>query len=180
MKKLLLLIALLVGQSFSAFIFESTFAEIDSVTKFGISKPYFDAYQNAPEALAITAGTPQSPTSISIREQDLVPFINHFTPTGTSLEYTGIETRVFKLSFSGSIFTNQNNHLVTVLGGRNGAPDYTTSIDRKIGTGADVGAIAGSFFLRLATGDFVDVYFDSSVNASVTITKGLYSIEAID
>ncbi len=158
----------------------NTWANVDKATTMGNNKPYFDAYQLEAETLSITAGTPQSPAKIGIRVQDSIPFINHFVGTGTSLQYTGAETRTFELSFSGSIYTDQNNHLITALGGMNGVPDYTTSIDRKIGRGSDLGSVAGSFFLRLSTNDYVDVYFDSSVNADITVTKGLYNIRVVD
>jgi hypothetical protein len=182
MKKIFLLLTLLlVGNSSAAWIFESTFAEIDSVTMLGLNKPYFDAHQAEIETLTVVAGTPESPVKATLsKDQDSTLLWSGFDVIGGHFTYIDSIPRHFSMSFAGSITTSANNVIVSFCGGLNGVPIARSRISRKVQTGADVGSVSGNFTITLKQGDYVDIFIDTDGNTDVYLLQGLYSILAID
>lgn len=134
---------------------------------------YASLYLNTPEALNITSGTPESLTNISVESS------YNFSYVGGSLVYDGDLDIIVKVDGAVSMISGTNNVVTTVSFGKNGTPDPKTEIDRKIGTGADVGAvpIAGSF--TLTKGDKLDFFVDVDISSTITVTKANFTIHTL-
>jgi len=138
-------------------------------------RPYTALYVTSPESIAITAGTPISP-SLNIAEISG----NLFDYTGGSLKYIGIHPITVTIDGSVSITSTINNIISKVFYGKNGVVDIKTQIDRKIGTGADVGALAASGQFELVTNDTLDFFVDADTDTTLTIEKAYWNIITVD
>ena len=153
----------------------ANFAEI--YTKTEIENSYASLYIPAPEALTVVAGTPMSLGSIA------VVGASNFTYIDNHLRYDGDEGVIVKVDGAVSMTSGTNNIITTISFAKNGnigdAAEVASRIDRKIATGADVGAvpIAGTF--TLTNGDYLDFYVDSNINSVVTVTRANFTIHTL-
>ena len=94
-------------------------------------------------------------------------------PANSRLRYTGTPTIKVVVSAALSITTDTNNIVTAMSIGKNGTIVSPSIISRKIGTGADVGAISLSWLVELATNDFVELFMshDSGGNVGMTVEK---------
>lgn len=138
-----------------------------------LTSSYASLYLNAQEDLVITPGTPESVTNISVTGS------HNFTYTAGSLRYDGSAGIIVKVDGAVSMKSSINNVLTVVSFGKNGTSDPTTEIERKIGTGADVGAIplAGTF--TLTNGDYLDFFVDVDLASTITVTKANFTIHTL-
>jgi len=95
------------------------------------------------------------------------------TTTGGRVTYTGTATKVFHVSatlcMTGTNGATYGFKLAKGLSGGAASVIDSTEILRKLGTGADVGAAAIQGFVSLATGDWIELFVDSTVNADSTL-----------
>lgn len=108
---------------------------------------------------------------------------NNFEIVGDSLIYTGEQDIVVKVDGAISMTSDTNNIIATISFAKNliigNTDELASRIDRKIGTGADVGAVPVAGTFELTTGDSLDFYCDSSISAGVTITKANFTIHTL-
>jgi len=74
------------------------------------------------------------------------------------LRYVGTKTKIFNISASLSLTSTTNNQVLSIYFAKNGTVLNSTRIQRKIGTGADVGAVSISGTVELATGDYIELW----------------------
>lgn len=86
------------------------------------------------------------------------------------LNSAGVVDRRFTIGMTTSMIASTNNTEVTLSMYKNGVYEPGVSIKRKIGTGADVGAMAviGSF--TLSHTDYIEVYVESSLGGTLTFS----------
>lgn len=86
------------------------------------------------------------------------------------LNSAGVVDRKFTIGMTTSMIASINNTEVTISMYKNGVYELGVSIKRKIGTGADVGAMAviGSF--TLSHTDYIEVYVESSLGGTLTFS----------
>jgi len=78
--------------------------------------------------------------------------------TNNRLQYTGTKTRIFNISASLSLTSTTNNQVLSIYFAKNGTVLNSTRIQRKIGTGADIGAASISGTVELVTGDYIELW----------------------
>lgn len=87
----------------------------------------------------------------------------------------GTYRATFTCSFSGSV-GNKNYHIALH---RNSSKLPMTSIERKIGTAGDVGAVSGCGLISLHTNDYLDLRFFSSAASTIIINHANMSIHRV-
>lgn len=141
-----------------------TEAQVDSAVKKSVNDAHVFTYLASPEALGITAGTPEKLTTLITN--NLLP--KNFTIVGGVITYTGTPDIEVKISASMSMTTVANNITATFYFAKNDTVDTKSAITRKIGTGTDEGAVPNEHVFTLSTGDTIELYVD--VSASTTLT----------
>lgn len=88
-----------------------------------------------------------------------------------SLKYLGTESRTFKIFVSTGMKTSANNVMVDLYMYRNDIMEPGIGIAHKVGTGADVRALAcvGEFVAN--TNDLIDIYLKASLQTTVTYLR---------
>lgn len=88
---------------------------------------------------------------------------------------------VYRISFNISFYTDTNNIIGYFAAFQNGSELDNIHLERKIGTGADVGSSAASGFARLAAGDKVSLRVRHNHTSAVafTITYANLNVERI-
>lgn len=88
------------------------------------------------------------------------------------LRYTGSITRSFQVVCSVSMTTASNNKVTAIYIAKNGSVETASEIQRLVGTGSDVGALATSTYLTLATNDYVELWVENQTDATnMTVEK---------
>lgn len=91
-------------------------------------------------------------------------------PTDNRLRYTGAPDKVFLIAAPISSTCAASNQVLAYAIGKNGTPDTSTQIKRKIGTGSDVGAMAVGTVLTLSTNDYVELFVaNDTTTGNVTV-----------
>ncbi len=121
-----------------------------------------------PAAVTTPTITPGAAQKLDLSTMILDLAVNFEIVEG-SLKYTGSKTAVFMGVSSLSMSANVNNTLVKFYRGKNGVQNENTELQRKIGTGSDVGALALVFAGSLSKDDVIDIFIDSSLEGTVTI-----------
>lgn len=96
-----------------------------------------------------------------------------------ALQYQGSQSIVASIEASSSLKASTNNCLITFYAYKNGQPIPGASIQRKIGTGADAGALALTTVTTLAPNDLLEIYVSSDLATSLTLYKTNFVIEEI-
>ena len=101
--------------------------------------------------------------------------------TSKRLTYTGTATRKFFAIFSIGMISSQSNQIARFRIAKNGTTAAATEIPRKLGTGADVGALACQGTFSLATNDYIELHatLDASSSDTITVNNTNMSITAI-
>lgn len=123
---------------------------------------YFSAAIETP----LTAATPAKALGTTTSGSLLA-----FTHTGNRLTFTGLIPRTFAImatcSISSSGATNSKVHFY-----KNGSPLAGATIERKVTTGGDIGAIAVMGIASLSTNDYVEMWLETDDGNSLTIEYG--------
>jgi len=85
--------------------------------------------------------------------------------TNNRLRYIGKKSRIFNVSASLSITSTSNNQILSLYIAKNGTVLNSTKIQRKIGTGADIGATGLTGTVQLNTGDYIELFVSSDIAA---------------
>ncbi len=125
-------------------------------------------YVSSSAATTITAGTPIKVAGTTTADAS---FLNDFTHTNNKLVYTGTQTMYFHMEAYISMISSVNNVVIKMYIAKNGTAISASEIQRKIGTGADVGAANVQANFQLSTNDYVEVFVDSDVNTNFTANK---------
>lgn len=96
-----------------------------------------------------------------------------------SLQYQGDDPIVVSIESSSSLISSVNNCRVTFYAYKNGSPIPGCSIQRKIGTGADAGALALTSLTTLNKNDLLEIYVSSDMATNLTLYKTNFVIEEI-
>lgn len=88
-----------------------------------------------------------------------------------AVQYSGESTETFKIFMSSSMTTSSNNTVVEIFMYKNGIVEEGVSIARKVGTGADVGALAVLGEFSASKNDYIEVYVKVSLSTSITFDK---------
>lgn len=139
-------------------------------------RAFADVYLATPVPLAITSGTPLSPTTYAVNPS-VTPL--NFEYTGGSLKYIGNEDIVAVVNVIFSVTSSVNNVVSKFYIGVNGTPDMASEVLRKIGTGADVGLGSVSGLLNLTTNDTIDFFVDVDTNSTITVEKSNATVHSI-
>jgi len=139
-------------------------------------RAYVLAYLPSSEDLVITAGTPLSPTTYALNPSLIA---KGFAYTDGSLVYTGTENIIAEIVVSFSVTSSVNNVVIKLFLGKNSVIDTATEMQRKIGTGADVGLGSFSSLMSLSTGDTIDLFVDTDIDATITLEKSVETIISI-
>lgn len=87
------------------------------------------------------------------------------------LTYTGTPNRVCHIASSFSIISSANSQVIYTAIAKNGSNITPSIVSRKIGTGADVGAVALHATTTVSTGDYLTVQLrNSSWTSAQTVT----------
>jgi len=96
--------------------------------------------------------------------------LNGFSHASNKLTYTGTATRVFQIAATLSASAASADTLTFFLY-KNGALITGAEIDRKVSNN-DIGAVAVSALVSLATNDYVEVWVESLGVANITLDYG--------
>ena len=97
--------------------------------------------------------------------------LNGFSHTSNRLTYTGTATRTFEVLATLSAHTVSGAETLTFFLYKNGTLITGAEIDRKVSNN-DIGAVAVSALVSLATNDYVEVWVESLTGDDVIIDYG--------
>lgn len=165
----------IIAEIISSFLskINSNFTELYSQTPPDADRALSHTY--IPEGNEVPTGVlvPGTPTKyqlpVTIRK------INNFEikeisgqPGVFALHYTGSRPITAKLGATTSLITSANNVTVKLMMYKNGAEAVASAIKRKIGTGADLGAMTLTTTIEMAQNDYFDVYVESDIASTIT------------
>ena len=94
------------------------------------------------------------------------------------LTYTGAGDVVVHIACSVSFTTASSNQVIHARIGKNGTTDEASEMQRKVGTGSDVGAAALHLVTTMSTGDYLSLFFKNATSAS-NLTVEVANIQAM-
>lgn len=103
--------------------------------------------------------------------------LQDFTAVGDNrLRYDGSQTAVFEVQVHGSAI-GTNAQVLELSIAKGGSNIESTAIQRKTGTGADVGAFSTGCIVELAEGEYVELFVaNNTTNANLTIQKMVMTV----
>ena len=130
-------------------------------------------YITSSSATTLLEDTPAKVAGTTVLSANITA-VDFDMPANNRLRYTGTETKVFFVEIAFSMTAASNNQ-VFEFHLYKGSPDALvpgSTIQRKAGTGADVGAVSLQGELTLATNEYVELWAENtSSDANATITK---------
>lgn len=122
-----------------------------------------------PGTFAKAAGTT---TELTLNDFDM--------PASNRLRYTGSGTLLCVVEATVSMTAGANNQLVCWRIAKNGVTIEHSEVERKVGTGADVGALAVMAEAELVNGDYVELHCTNETStATVTWRYGLLNVRPV-
>lgn len=101
--------------------------------------------------------------------------------TNGQLRYTHTEPRMVHIAASLSMVSNSNNQVIHVAVAKNGTVLTPSRLERKIGTGTDVGSTALHAFTSVVTNDYLTIQmYDEDWTAAQTVTLQRANLFAMD
>lgn len=101
-----------------------------------------------------------------------------FTHSNNKVVYgnggTGINVMTIHASLS--FISNTNNVTVQIAGAINGVVDTKTVIERKVGTGADVGHLSAHMLLEVEEGDYFEMFATCDVAGAILTAQKMVLI----
>lgn len=133
-------------------------------------------------SLTTTPGTPIKVTlDVNLKENYGFSVFDLGLPT-QALQFDGVNQIadvLFSLESTSSITSSINNVTPDFMLYVNGVYEPGNIITRKIGTGADVGALSITGTFRCSAGDLLEIYIDSDIAATFDFSKTSIVIEEI-
>lgn len=99
-------------------------------------------------------------------------------PADNRIRYTGVPTRRFIVQAGISMTTAGTNVVLGMKFAKNGVVDDITEMQRKVGTGSDIGAATPLGMFSLATNDYLEMWVTNETNTSA-VTLDLMNITII-
>ena len=132
----------------------------------GRPRAYAEMYidDTDPDTIAITAGSPADGTDWLDGDTTTT-----FTVSAGRITYTGTETAVFDIDFSGEIDASTNLTASVWIYKNNSAIAGTKR--RQAITAATAKNVSTGCLISLATNDYIEVFFDTSTNGSIYINN---------
>ncbi len=94
------------------------------------------------------------------------------------LTYTGAADVVVHIACSVSFRSASNNQMIHMRLGKTGTTDEASEIQRKVGTGADVGSTALHLVTTLSTNDYISLWIRNSTAAN-NVTLDVANLQAM-
>ena len=129
---------------------------------------YAEMYMTTPASVAISSNVYSKCAGITGAGQ---VHGNFLVGSGNRVIYTGIIDVWVTVNCAVSMTTGGNVQIATLAIFKNGVLVGTSPIDRKIGTGSDVGALAVQCMVPLSTNDYVELWGKVNTNTTLTIEK---------
>lgn len=129
-----------------------------------------------PTLVATTPTKLLLPTTVkSIQDFELdIPNTRYFLNDANAVN------RTFEVNMSTSMTTSLNNVVVTLEMWKNGVFEEGISVKRKVGTGADVGALALNGQFTLSHNDYIEVYAISDLGGTITFDRIAINIKEMN
>lgn len=129
-------------------------------------------------ALTNTAnGTPAKLAGAGVTVLNTAFNFTHSSPN--RLTYTGSPTKKFSIGADISSTHSAPNTTVEYFIAKNGVIIANSEINRKIGTGGDVGASGLSWIVELAENDYIEIFTDASNAGTTTASKLTIEIHSL-
>lgn len=127
-------------------------------------------YISTPAATTIsTADTP-----VKVAGTHTLDMSNNFDePVDGRLRYTGEATKTFFVNAAISM-TGGNNNTYSFYIAKNGTVNPATQVQRKLSTGADVGALALFGCVSLATNDYIEIFVENNGDTTNMTAEHMY------
>jgi hypothetical protein len=146
----------------------------DPLSKGSIITDYAEMYMVTPTATGtITSGTPLKIAGTVVAGDKSSDFTIADTTTGGTVTYTGSTTTLFNVQVQMAMTTSASNIVVTMWIYKNGVAEAGSEMQRKVGTGSDVGAAAFGSLVSLATNDDIEIYVDIDSGTSTLTAECL-------
>ncbi len=126
-------------------------------------------------ATTVTAGTPIKALGTTALSGNEVDVDDGGAGANNRLRFDPDETiesgftRFFLFTATLSVTTSVSNVVVKAYFAKNDTIVVATEVDRKVGTGSDVGAMPLTGHISLGSGDYVEVFIDTDTNCDVTL-----------
>lgn len=135
-----------------------------------------DFFFSTPAATNIT-----TPTAMKAAGTTTAGDLSAFTHTDNQLTYIGLRTQEVHVTITIGIsrVAGGGKLLASVLLYENGSPVTGAVIDRTLDDSSDEGSIALAWDVQASTGDYYEVWLNSTVTKAVTIEGGGMTITAI-
>ncbi len=91
-------------------------------------------------------------------------------PASGRLRYTGAPTREVLITCTISTTSDTNNQVLSFKLAKNGTVSDETEVQRKVGTGSDIEAIAVTGLFSMANNDYISTFVANSTSAGTSIT----------
>ena len=98
--------------------------------------------------------------------------------TNGRLRYTGLVPIVANVTMSVAVTSGTSNQVIYYRLGKNGSTSANSEMHRKIGTGADVGALAIGGIFELDTNDYLSLFVRNTTGAN-NITIEVAQLQAV-
>lgn len=133
-----------------------------------------------PSATPYTTPSISANTPTKLLLPTTVKTVKNFELDGVNLRYflnnpTAVN-KEFAIEMTSSVQTGANNTIVTFQLYKNGVLEEGVGIQRKVSTGADVGALSISGTVLLSHNDYVELYVTTTLSSTVTFIKTSISI----
>ena len=91
-------------------------------------------------------------------------------PANNRLRYLGHQTSHFWVTVALSMTSASNIQVLSLTIAKGGTPDASTTIERKVGTGSDIGAAAINGMFELAEGDYLELWVaNETTGGNITV-----------
>jgi len=94
--------------------------------------------------------------------------------------YKGVKTKEFSAHLTSGIRTSASNTLMKLYVYKNGSPETGLYIPRKVGIGADTGALSLQGAMELSTDDYIEIYAESDSSTTMTFDGTSIFIQEIN
>lgn len=129
-------------------------------------------YTQSPGQTVITTATSYVKVSATTTAVSSV-LANFDMPANGRLRYTGTDTRKFSIAAYWSATCTTNSQILGAAISKNGNVLPSSIIERKIGTGGDVGAAALGCITDMKTNDYIEVFVTNYSGTAAVLTKRL-------
>ena len=101
-------------------------------------------------------------------------------PANNRLRYIGSQTSHFWVTVALSMTSASNIQVLSLTIAKNGTVDASTTIERKVGTGSDIGAAAVNGMFELAEDEYVELWVaNETTGGNITVENMNFQIAEV-